>query len=280
MKKPITTEEFSSILAETLSIVFQSSRKMTPAELGKILSDKFSINRHNVKSIIQKLIRREELIYTYQYGLTFLERSFSKPARISSKVILTPVNRPYLPTPNEVVIKIMDGASFGAGDHPTTRLAIKSIEHALTHSDLSKHPKSVCLDIGTGSGVLAITAIQLGINTGLGIDIDPNAISEAKNNVSLNHLNHRITIRNVPVELLTEPYFLIMANLRYPTLIQLSSDIFRLLENDGFFVMSGFRMDELPAIIDEYTYRGFDSVWIEEEKGWGSITITKKPVKP
>jgi ribosomal protein L11 methyltransferase len=220
------------------------------------------------------LVHREELIYTYQYGCTFLEKSYAKPIRISSRIILSPSNRQIYVEPSEIVIKLQGGASFGTGDHPSTQLSIKGIEQALSRP----HPKQIsngtCLDIGTGSGILVIAAILLGIHFGLGIDIDPNALYEAKHNVILNGLTHRITIEDTPIDLITGSFSVIMANLRFPTLIRFFPDIYRLLDNGGFVVMSGYKKNELPDIMETYT-DGFKLLWSCEEKGWGGCFFQK-----
>lgn len=270
------TDNLSAITDEALSIVFQSHRKITSAEFAKILSARYRLDRHQAKSIIKNLILREELMYTYKDGHSFLERSFNKPIRISSRIILAPANREVTHRSHEMIIKITGGASFGIGDHPTTRLSIRGIEWVMTYSDLDHIVESACLDIGTGSGILIIAAIMLGVSTGLGIDIDQNAIYESKKNVTANHLNDWIKIEDLPIDSLTEPFHLITANLRYPTLIRLSPEISRLLKNNGFAVISGFKTDEFSEILKAYSAPlGFDLLRTEEEHGWGCAVFIK-----
>ena len=173
------------IRRKVLSYVDASKKKLTPGTLEKALAERFSMDRKDVKTVIRSLVADQELIYTYQFGCSFLERSFNKPTRISRRVVLKPHGMTYRPDVEDVVIQIQQGAAFGSGDHPTTRLAIQGIETALFETAcLKKGNHSRTLDIGTGSGILAIAAVLLGIKTGTGIDIDPCARAEAGKNIS------------------------------------------------------------------------------------------------
>ena len=157
------------------------------------MTDTFGINKKQTKSVIRELVAGGELAYTYEYGCTFLERSFAKPVRISKHIVLQPPGHHHPANPKDVVVKIKPGASFGAGNHPTTRLAIQGIEFVLLGDQaLDKTNNTSVLDIGTGSGVLLITAILCGMQTGLGIDIDACARVEAAENVRINGLDDRV----------------------------------------------------------------------------------------
>ncbi|MBT8368535.1 MAG: 50S ribosomal protein L11 methyltransferase, partial [Deltaproteobacteria bacterium] len=176
-------------------MVTTSPAKITPLALEKRLFEKYELNKKQIKSVIRDLVAAGELSYTYEYGSTYLERSFAKAVRISKHVVLQPLGHHYRSHPNDVVVEIKPGASFGAGNHPTTRLAIKGIEFVLLGGQVvdKRHNTSV-LDIGTGSGVLLITAILCGLETGLGIDIDACAQVEAAENVRINGLEDRVVV--------------------------------------------------------------------------------------
>jgi len=259
---------------EALLIVFQSKEKVTPVALAKKLSEVFSLQSAEARSVIRGLVQGEELSYTHRYGCTFLERSLVKPTYLTRKIIVTPPNRRCPEESQEFVICIDAGASFGAGDHPTTRLSVKCLERLLTEMDPDLHPNCSCLDIGTGSGILVIAAIKMGIGAGLGLDTDPIALFEARRNVALNGLARCIAVEGIPVENLSaEPYPLIMANLRTPTLLRLLPTIDRLLTDRGWIVVSGFRTDELPNLLTTYRLKGFRLACNEQEGEWGSAVL-------
>jgi len=265
-----------AIRREVLSCVHASKEKLTPGALERALSERFSMDRREFKAVVRNLISDRELMYTYHFGCSFLEKSFNKPTRISRRVVLKPHGMFYRPGVKDVVIQIQQGAAFGSGDHPTTRLAIQGIETAVFETACKKkenHTKA--LDIGTGSGVLAIAAVLLGIKTAQGIDIDPCARAEAGKNVQLNHLAHRISIHDHNIQDIHEKFTLITANLRYPTLKRLCSHMAHITEKDGAVVVSGMKTDEVSDLLDEFTRNCFKCVWKSFEKDWAGMVFVR-----
>ena len=141
-------------------MVTTSSAKITPVALEKRLFEEFDVNKKQIKSVIRDLVAAGELVYTYEYGNTYLERSFAKPVRVSTHIVLQPPGHHCRTGAKDVAVSIKPGASFGAGNHPTTRLALQGIDFALLGNPVlpNTNPASV-LDIGTGSGVLPFTAL-------------------------------------------------------------------------------------------------------------------------
>ncbi|MBW2239564.1 MAG: 50S ribosomal protein L11 methyltransferase [Deltaproteobacteria bacterium] len=265
-----------AIRREVLSCVNASKKKLTPGELEKALSGRFSMDHKDFKTVIRSLVSDRELIYTYHFGCSFLEKSFNKPTRISHRVVLKPHGMFYQPASQDVVINIPQGAAFGSGDHPTTRLAVRGIENALFETDCLKKEKDTrALDIGTGSGVLAIAAVSLGIKTAKGIDIDPCARTEARKNIQLNNLEHRIAIHDHNIQDIHEKFTLIAANLRYPTLKQLCSHMAQITEEGGAIVVSGIKTDEVSDLLNEFTQNRFRCVWKTFEKDWAGMVFVR-----
>lgn len=265
-----------TIRREVLAIVNASERRLTPMELEKSLCRKLPANKIVFKSVVRELVSEQELIYTYQFGCTFLEKSYNRPIRISKRVILKPPGMHCGSGPSDVVIEIAQGAAFGSGEHPTTRLAIQGIEIALTGAGgMERENKLRALDVGTGSGVLALAAVLLGIHTAVGIDIDPCARAEAKKNVRLNHLDHRIEIQDHCIEDVHATFSLITANLRYPTLKGLCPLMSRLLDEKGAVVISGVKTDEVRDLLHCFTQNGFRCTWRGVEKGWAGMVFIR-----
>ncbi|QTA91032.1 50S ribosomal protein L11 methyltransferase [Desulfonema magnum] len=264
-----------TIRKNVLKTVLESKKRLTPIALENKISQKFALKRKQTKSVIRDLVAQQELTYTYQYGCTFLEQSFNKPVRVSTYVVLKPPESDYPPKSGDVVVEIRPGASFGTGQHPTTRLAIRGIEYALTRSDFIKHQETCLFDIGTGSGVLAIAAVRFGITKGIGTDTDPCSISEAKENVKINGLEDQIIICDEPAENIRKSFSLIIANLRYPTLKQLSLHISELTGKNGFVILSGIKADELADLLNVYRIRHFECQWKETEKDWAGVVLKK-----
>ena len=260
-------------VAET---VFASSKHLTQLDIEKELVNSCFYSKRQIRHAIRSLITEQILAYTYKYGHNFLEKSFNKPVRISSRIVIKPPGISYQRKTGDLVIEILQGMSFGNGEHPTTRLAIRGVEHALSiNRFLNSRQNSFALDIGTGSGVLAIAAILLGINRAIGIDIDPVARSEAKKTILINNLSDRINIHNWSLDNIDQQFSLITANLRYPTLKKLYFLLNHITERKAAVVISGFRTDEMPDIKKLYTQKFFKLERSEVEKDWGVMVFQK-----
>ena len=257
-----------------LRMVADSTVRVTPPALEKKLIESHGLTKKQIKAVIRGLVSDGELVYTYEFGSTFLEPSFNKPVRVSTHVVLKPPGHHYQPQSEDVVIQIMPGASFGDGRHPTSRLAIRGIEYVLKKikSDRPKDQSRV-LDIGTGSGVLVLTAVRMGILRGLGIDIDPSARSEAKKNVLLNRLGDRIEISDQYLETIDGRFDLVTANLRCPTLKKICPCLRKITNPDGVIVFSGMRRHELADLIKAYARKKFEVKWQDIEHDWAGVVL-------
>jgi ribosomal protein L11 methyltransferase len=259
-----------------LEIVSESGKKLTPQELEKRLSQQLAAPKAAFKETIRRLVDARELTYTYQYGCSFLEKAFNRPVRISKRVVLKPPEAHYPSETDEVVVNLQPGAAFGSGEHPTTRLAIRGIEQALSGNEfLLAKDDLQALDIGTGSGVLAITAVLLGIKRAVGLDIEPCARTEAFKNVQLNNLEKRIEIQNRNVEDINTKFELITANLRYPTLKRLGPHLAKITETGGAVVVSGVKTDEVYSLLNRYKEMRFECTWQEVEKDWVGLVFER-----
>jgi len=258
-------------------IVVTSPAKITPALLGKRLVEQFALNKRQVKSVIRDLVAGGELTYTYEYGCTFLERSFAKPVRVSKHIVLQPPGPHPRLDPNDVVVQIKPGASFGAGNHPTTRLALQGIEAALLADQvLDKTNPTRVLDIGTGSGVLLITAILCGVPTGLGVDIDACARVEAAENAKINALEDRTAISGQPLADIHQRFSVILANLRLPSLKKMLNQIDERAASNCFLILSGMREDELDDLLKIYRQKQFEKTWTGSELGWSGVVLRRE----
>jgi ribosomal protein L11 methyltransferase len=270
------TTDSDSLCEIALSIVTNSSAKTTPGKLEKRLIEEYALNKSQIKSVIRDLVAGGELVYTYEYGSTYLERSFAKPVRISKYIVLQPPGHHHHPNPNDVVVQIKPGASFGAGNHPTTRLAIKGIEFVLLGDQvLDKTNNTSVLDIGTGSGVLLISAILCGMKRGLGVDIDACARVEAAENVRVNALDDRVAISAQSLADIHQRFSVILANLRFPSLKKMLSQIKERADTNCFLIFSGIRDHELDDLLKVYQQIQFEKIWTGNELGWSGVVLRR-----
>lgn len=253
-----------------------STHRIPSVDVQRQLARRFSLNRRQARAVIRRLVTIGDLVYTCEHGSSFLEHSYRKPVKVGDRVVLIPSDHSYRAAVEEVAVRIAPGAAFGSGRHPTTRLAIRGVEQALKHLS-PDHPmgQTDALDIGTGSGVLVIAAVKLGVGRGVGIDTDPNARFEARQNVCLNRLAARIRIVDTPVAKIkpTGLFFLVTANLRLPTLVRLAAAICNLTQPAGRLVLSGIRAEEREGLREAYQRHHFCVRWEAVEKEWGAMVL-------
>jgi ribosomal protein L11 methyltransferase len=268
--------DIQSIYTDVIATIASSAAKITPPVLEKLLLDRYGLNKKQIKTVIKDLVVSGELTYTYEFGCTFLERSLNKPVRISRQVVLIPPGHSYRSKPNDVVVQITPGASFGAGNHPTTRLAIKAIEFVLLGDPaIEKKQEGTVLDIGTGSGVLILTAVLGGMDGGLGIDIDPCARVEAAVNIKNNGLEDRITISGQALDTIDQRYTMVLVNLRYPSLKRLYPQLTEVTAGRGTLILSGIKNDEVDDLLGIYAKSRFKYLWSDHELGWAGVVLQK-----
>jgi ribosomal protein L11 methyltransferase len=164
-----------------------------------------------------------------------------------------------------VVIKPSMG--FGTGHHATTRLMLKALQ------TIGARDTDV-LDIGCGSGVLAIAAARLGARSALGIDIDPDALESARENVELNRAGGLVSLREGDFRLIRTPYSLVFANLTGGLLQRNAKKLANLVAPGGHLIVSGFMDTEaavMPALEEFLTLRHAD-----HEDEWRSAIFQKR----
>lgn len=170
-------------------------------------------------------------------------------------------------------IKIIPGQGFGTGHHPTTKMILQTLSERAAY--LGRQDLSI-FDLGTGSGILAIAAAKLFNKPVEAVDNDPYAITNAVDNVALNHLAHLIVPSTTPIEDLKNPFNLILANLYGEVLIQLAPEVTRLALPGCVAIMSGITELVRDSVVDAYIE---NHGWIlDEEKsenGWHCVTLTR-----
>lgn len=231
--------------------------------------------RRSVRQTMNRLVADGAMRYVNDKGLSFLEINYADRFRVSDRVWIAP---PLVSDIHEkggtVTVRIAPGAAFGDGRHPTTRLLVRAIDEVLTGALLPEFPETG-LDIGTGSGILAITAGRLGVKQITATDIDPCARTEARKNILENGLDDRITVSDSPAGAIPSPVALVMANLRLPMLKSLSKGIGDMLTPHGAVVLSGVEEEAAGDLLSAFQ-DGFNCAWHQTEGGWAAVALTRK----
>lgn len=246
---------------------------LTPHAMEKFIAATFHLTRLQSKCILKSLVMDGRLAYRSQHGRTVIEKSFDRAVRVSPRIILKPPETSYDPEEEDVVIQLRHGASFGTGSHPTTRMALRGIEQALKCIDLNRKDGSAALDIGTGSGILGIAAIGLGLDRVLGLDIDACARNEARENARINGFQEQFEVRSASMNTLEGDFDLILANLRLPTLNRILPHLSRVARRPCAMVISGLKIDEIPDLKDMCNFYTMKPIWEDAEKGWAAVVF-------
>ncbi len=160
-------------------------------------------------------------------------KKYYKPFRVGERLVIKPTWEAYDPKPDDVVVQLDPGMAFGTGTHETTNMCMQ-----LLHTHLKEGMR--VMDVGTGSGILAIAAAKLGAGEVLAIDIDPDAVKVANENVTLNETTD--TVRVVLGDLVKSeamPCELAVANIVADAICMLCGPLVRHLEKDGLLICSG-----------------------------------------
>lgn len=261
---------------QMLRFIDASASKVDFRQLKKHFCGPGTRTDQALKQALANLVSAGVLCYTFHFGRSFIERSLNHPIQVSPHVILKPLRCVFEGSDGDIVVSIESGASFGGGDHPTTRMAIQLIDHWIRQPCWGKSREELkAIDIGTGSGVLSIVAAKLGLGIVYGVDTDPCSIFEAQKNVSNNQLNGRILIREGTLSGIDEQFDLVLANLRPPTLISLCEELDQKLNSTCGLVLSGMKTEETDSVRTPYQKKGFRVVDKRQEKGWGAICLLR-----
>ena len=171
---------------------------------------------------------------------------------------------------DQELIRLDPGLAFGTGGHTTTQLVLLAMERALVK------PMSV-LDVGTGSGILAIAASKLGASHVLGTDISDEAVTAAKENIALNDVDN-IDVRKANLlKDIDDKYDLIVANILADILLELIPDLDSHLNEEGKVIFSGIDYLQLPKIEKALAENGFEIKMKMQEGRWIGLLISRKP---
>ena len=198
-------------------------------------------------------------------------KDYYKPLRIGKRLVIVPAWEKYEEGENDLIVRMDPGMAFGTGTHETTRLVIELLE---------KYTKPGCrmLDVGTGSGILAICASKLGAGECFAYDIDPMAVRVANENIKDSGLEN---IHCEVSDLLKQadrsrPYDLICANLVADIIIRMVPDLSPFMAEHTVLLASGIisaRADDVIACFDKY---GYEIVEKSVENDWCALAVKKK----
>lgn len=194
-------------------------------------------------------------------------KKYYKTTKLGDRVVIKPTWEEYEPMNNEIIVELDPGMAFGTGTHETTMMCVEALEKYIKKDDY-------VLDIGTGSGILAITASKLGAKKVTGVDLDEVAVSAARENVNFNGLTNIDIIHGNLIDVIKEQSNIVVANIIADIVIHLSEIIKPLIKDNGVFITSGIINERKNDVADALIKNGFKILEIKELGEWVAIAST------
>ncbi|WP_214629968.1 50S ribosomal protein L11 methyltransferase [Paenibacillus agaridevorans] len=212
-------------------------------------------------------------------------KQYFKPIRVSDTLTIKPTWEDYTPEEGERIIELDPGMAFGTGTHPTTALCLQTLESVVRGGE-------EMIDVGTGSGILAIGACKLGAKSILALDLDPIAVSSATENVSLNGLSEKIEVRlsdllgvlrdggadsgSASSLQVTVPVDLVVANILAEIILLFIDDVYEALKPGGIYIASGVYKNKEDDVEKGLKASGFEIVEKRRDEDWIAF-VARKP---
>jgi ribosomal protein L11 methyltransferase len=230
------------------------------------------INRSDIEDILNAILS-EKLIESFSIEEGIVEdrnwnEEYEKNVRVievTEKIVIKPSFKEYSPKENQIIVAIDPKMSFGTGEHATTKLVLQFLEKYVKKGDR-------VLDIGSGTGILGITAALLGAEKSIGIDNDEWCLLNGTENIKLNHIEDKVEIRLSEIDQVSEKEFdLIVANINKHILLDIAEDIKEKIKKTGTIILSGLLIVDETDITEKYTSLGFNKVASNQMDEWCAL---------
>ncbi len=194
-------------------------------------------------------------------------KKYFKAFEIGEKLAVCPSWEKYDNRENRKVISLDPGAAFGTGSHATTSLCLEVLERNVT-------PQKTVLDIGTGSGILAIAACLLGAKSAVGVDIDEQSVKTAVSNAAINNVDSKVRFEVGDLaEKISGKYDIVCANIVADVVIRLFADIKNYISEGGILIVSGIIDMRAPDVEKAALEHGFVITESLTREEWHAYTL-------
>ena len=190
--------------------------------------------------------------------------------RVGQRIVIAPSWEEYERQTGEIVVTLDPGRAFGTGEHQTTRLCLAAIERLI-------RPGDAVVDVGTGSGILAIAAARLGAGSVVAVENDSDAVLVAHENIERNGIAKFVTVVEGtlgPALLKAQTADLIVMNISSAIVRDSMMDVARTLKPGGFYVASGFIDETLPAVQRAVAAAGLRMLGVDADGEWRCIVAS------
>ncbi len=195
-------------------------------------------------------------------------KQFFKPLHVG-KIVVKPSWEDYQAQPGELIVQIDPGMAFGTGNHDTTQLCLEALQELIRGGE-------TVLDVGTGSGILAIAAAKLGAGRVVGLDIDSVAVEVAINNVADEGLNDILTIKRADSpEVFDGTADVVVANIIASVIIGMARELREKTRVGGVLVVSGIILERAQEVIERLEQVGMRLMSTMQRGEWAAILFTR-----
>ena len=196
-------------------------------------------------------------------------KKYFHTTEIGEKLVIVPSWESYDNKNGRVVLNIDPGAAFGTGTHATTSLCLSLLESHIKNG-------TKMLDIGTGSGILAIASSLLGAETAIGVDIDAQSVKTAKENAEINKVENKCEfIVGDLADKISGKFQVICANIVADVIIKLFDNVKDFMTDDGVLIISGIIDIRKEDVLNSAAAHGFKIVEENYKDNWCAFTLTK-----
>lgn len=177
---------------------------------------------------------------------------------------------------DQIVLTLEPGLAFGTGGHPSTSLTLAAMDEYFNPQPGSPSRSGArVLDVGTGSGILALAAARLGAGPILAVDSSHEAAETAPKNAALNGVASKITVSRTTLDKVSGEFDLILANLVPAVLVRAGKKLPRLLAPEGTMIVAGFADSQTPQIVKAMTKAGLVIIKSYSQAGWAALTFSR-----
>jgi ribosomal protein L11 methyltransferase len=194
------------------------------------------------------------------------------------RLVVRPAWKDYAGAPGDVVISLDPGMAFGTGQHPTTRMCLEGLTELEEQGTGNKeHALGRVLDLGSGSGILAIAAVALGANWVLATDTDEMAVKASLDNAALNGMQDRITVRPGSIEAVGNdgPFDLVLANINAAAVTSLAKPMADAMKPDARLFAGGVIAEREAAVAEALTAVGLRIERVRADGDWRTFVARK-----
>lgn len=188
--------------------------------------------------------------------------------KVGQRLVIVPAWDAAEAAEGEVIVRLDPGMAFGTGTHPSTQLCLQLLERTIVPGDRA-------LDVGTGSGILAIAAVRLGADEVKAVDTDPVAIAALEENAALNQLAGRIEAAVGSIERFPGPFDLILINILAEVIAQLLPEATARLAPGGTIILSGVIEAREPIVHEAIEACGLRVLERQTTKDWVGLAVRR-----